>query len=222
MGAAGRLLFSATAWIAVLHSTVAMAASYGPVSAGPRLVPASVTRNLRSSSYTATSVLHVAESSPSEVAGVSRRRSAPRNGAPGRKRPGDDFGVSYIGSPPDSEETGIWADMVVSKLRMQAKPSLGAEPQPDRRRRPPTAPARKRPVYVPRFTTAAGGTASSNGNVRRSRGRGSNSRPARAKPPRYMYWKTVSYTPFPYYGFGYGPYGFGYGWKPYGPWAIYG
>ncbi|XP_065300206.1 uncharacterized protein [Dermacentor albipictus] len=213
-------MFSATAWIAVLHSTVAMAASYGPVIAGPRLVPASVTRNLRSTSYTATSVLHVAESTPSEVTGVSRRSSAPRNHAPGRKRPGDDFGVSYVGSPPDSEETGIWADMVVSKLRMQAKPSLGAEPQPDRRRRPPPAPARKRPVYVPRFTTAAGGTASSNGNVRR--GRGSNSRPARAKPPRYMYWKTVSYTPFPFYGFGYGPYGFGYGWKPYGPWATYG
>nr|XP_037284391.1 uncharacterized protein LOC119177108 isoform X1 [Rhipicephalus microplus] len=208
--------FFATAWIAVLHSTVAMAASYGPVSAGPRMVPISVTRNLRSNSYTATGVLQVAGSSLSEVAGSGRRRSAMRNGAPGRKTPGDDFGVSYIGSPPGSEETGDWTDLVVSKLRMQAKPSLDAEPRPDRRRRPPAAPAEKKPIYVPRFATAAG--AAPDGNV----GRRSNSRPARAKSPRYMYWKTVSYTSFPYYGFGYGPYGFGYGWKPYGPWMTYG
>ncbi|XP_077503507.1 uncharacterized protein LOC144113965 [Amblyomma americanum] len=202
---AGRLLLPAAAWLAALH-TVALATSrYVPDAPGGVRTAGAAVRNVGSSSYTATGVLHLAESSPPEVVGTSRRRAAPRGGALERTGAGD-FGVSYIGSPPGSEETADWTDLVVTKLRMQAKPSLGFEPRPTRHRRPPAAPARRRPLHVPRFATAAGG-----GSVGRS---------ARAKSPRFTYLKTVSYTTFPYYGFGYGPYGFGYSWKPYRPWGM--
>lgn len=201
MAAAGRLIvFLAAAWLAVLRSS-ALPASYD--APGPRMQGGTTSNSQRR--HTSAGLLRSAESSPPPATTAAGRRHTAAAATQSRGTRGADFGVSYIGSPPDSQDTAYWVDMVAAKLRMQTKPSLGPEPRPPRRRRPQSAPARKRPVHVPRFATAA-----------------ASSRPARAKPTRLTFLKAISHSTLPYYGFGYGPHGFGYGWKPYSPWGMYG
>ncbi|XP_077542478.1 uncharacterized protein LOC144155100 isoform X2 [Haemaphysalis longicornis] len=186
--------FLAAAWIAVLRCSALPTSYDAPV---PQ-VPGGTTSNSQRR-YSSTGLLRSAESSPAATTTAGRRHTAAATQS--RAVRGADFGASYIGSPPDSQDTPFWVEMVAAKLRMLTKPSLGPEPRPHRRRRPQSTPARKRPVHVPRFAT---------------------SHPAQAKPTRLTYLRNISYSTLPYYGFGYGPHGFGYGWKRYGPWGMYG
>ncbi|CAN8024969.1 unnamed protein product [Ixodes persulcatus] len=167
-----------------------MAGSQTPTS---RSRPGSVSR--RSSSYTATGVRTDADSSHAIDANLH-----PAVLKTQRLHPQEDLGVSYIGEPPDSGEAISRAELFAMMLQKE-------QPRPAHRH------STTRPI-TPRFKTQRWSAPSAKETSQRLPTRRPTSRAKLAPRSRLSYVKTVSYIPFPYYGFGYGLH-------HYSPWAYY-
>ncbi|KAG0431234.1 hypothetical protein HPB47_021972 [Ixodes persulcatus] len=182
----------ATAGFSLLTSSAAasMAGSQTPTS---RSRPGSVSR--RSSSYTATGVRTDADTSHAIDANLH-----PAVLKTQRLHPQEDLGVSYIGEPPDSGEAISRAELFAMMLQKE-------QPRPAHRH------STTRPI-TPRFKTQRWSAPSAKETSQRLPTRRPTSRAKLAPRARLSYVKTVSYIPFPYYGFGYGLH-------HYSPWAYY-
>ncbi|KAM7283082.1 uncharacterized protein LOC8026869 [Ixodes scapularis] len=182
----------ATAGFSLLTSSAAasLAGSQSPTS---RSRPGSVSR--RSSSYTATGVRTDADTSHAIDANLH-----PAVLKTQRLHPQEDLGVSYIGEPPDSGEAISRAELFAMMLQKE---------QP----RPPHRHSATRTI-TPRFKTQRWSAPSAKETSQRLPTRRPTSRAKLAPRARLSYVKTVSYIPFPYYGFGYGLH-------HYSPWMYY-